>query len=63
MSMSRPKHLYPCFLPERFRERLRDYQADIDRSVEYDQAGRVSDPQPDPVVDELPQNEGGTEPA
>jgi hypothetical protein len=36
---------YPCFLPENYREQLKRYQADLERSVEGSEAGVGSDDQ------------------
>ena len=46
------KKLYPCFLPDDYRDRLKRYQADIDSSIESDEAKVGTDVQLDPAGEE-----------
>ena len=48
----RQKSLYPCFLPENYRELLKQYQADLERSIEGSEAGDGSDDQQEPTCGE-----------
>ena len=57
--MRKSKSLHPCFLPEHYRERLMEYQADIDRSIEGNEARGRSDEQPDPASEEMPERDDG----
>ena len=51
--MSKPNHWHPCFLPDDYRERLKQYQADFERGVEDNRVGSVADEVQEPACGQV----------